>query len=90
MALGEHHSCAIVAGGTVKCWGRNDQGQLGNNSVVDSNVSVTVGGLSGAVAITAGAFHTCAVVSGGVRCWGAGASGQLGNDRFGPSPVPVL
>jgi hypothetical protein len=58
-----------------------------------SSVPVEVFGLSGGVqAITAGDFHSCALVGGVVVCWGLGSSGQLGNGSTSPinsAPVPV-
>ena len=79
VASGLYHSCAIVDGG-VKCWGANDQGQLGID--VDNNnhptpVTALAAG-SGVLAISAGDNHTCAMVTDGVRCWGANSHGQLG------------
>jgi alpha-tubulin suppressor-like RCC1 family protein len=61
------HSCALLAGGAVHCWGVNDYGQLGDGTV------------TGAQAIDVGHDHSCALVSGAVRCWGANDFGQLGN-----------
>jgi alpha-tubulin suppressor-like RCC1 family protein len=90
IAAGVHYACAIAAGGAAKCWGLNDNGQLGNNSNQPSNVPVDVVGLSSSVsAIAARQNHTCAVVSGGAKCWGANFSGQLGNGNNSQSQVPV-
>ena len=70
----------MVAGGTVKCWGCNYFGQLGNGTTTDSNIAVEVTGVAGATAITAGHYHTCALVAGGtVKCWGCNGYGQLGD-----------
>lgn len=81
LAVGDAHSCALVAGG-VKCWGLNADGQRGDGAN-DSGSStpsgvIGLGAGSGVVAITAGSHHTCAVVSGGAKCWGWNALGQLG------------
>ncbi len=45
VAAGSGQSCAVLTSGTVRCWGNNNQGQLGNNSTTDSLVPVTVDGL---------------------------------------------
>ncbi len=84
-------SCALLADGTVRCWGHNDQGQVGDGTTSDRSVPVPVSGITTAIAISAGASHACAVLADGtVRCWGANVSGQLGNGSTSGSPVPVL
>ena len=79
--LSAGHTCALVAGGQIECWGNNGDGQLGNGTTSDSLMTpVRVAGISGATAIAAGRYHTCAVVAGGqVDCWGHNQSGELGN-----------
>ncbi|MEI6358071.1 MAG: RCC1 domain-containing protein, partial [Verrucomicrobiota bacterium] len=54
LAVGYQHSCALRADTTVKCWGYNASGQLGDGTNTDSNIAVTVAGITGATAITAG------------------------------------
>ena len=87
LAGGGFHSCAVVAGGEVRCWGQRSSGQLGNDSTAGtpaSNPAIVVLAdgttpLSGVASVTAGATHTCArTTSGGVYCWGSNASGELG------------
>ncbi len=73
IAFGEAHGCARMADGTVRCWGSNEEGQLGVPGVTgDSARPLPVPGLSGATAIAAGGNGTCAIAAGGLRCWGGG------------------
>jgi alpha-tubulin suppressor-like RCC1 family protein len=77
LAAGEEHSCGITTIGT-RCWGLNQDGQLGNGSTTTSSTPVPVTGSF--VAITAGLRHTCALTAtGGAFCWGANTFGQLGD-----------
>ena len=93
ITCGLHHSCALIPGSGVRCWGRNSYGQLGDGTYTDSSVPVVAAGISGEItSISAGYFHTCAVDSGGgVICWGANAYGQLGDGTYEDrqTPVPV-
>jgi alpha-tubulin suppressor-like RCC1 family protein len=94
VALGSSHSCALLATGTVWCWGSNNQGQLGVNPVglPSSRTPVMVTGLTGVTQIVAGVGHTCALSSGVVRCWGGNTFGILGDSgaaRFSPTTIPV-
>lgn len=88
---GYSHTCALLEGGRMKCWGDNRYGQLGDGSQVNSITPVQVSGmLGGVIQIAAGQYHTCAVLSGGaVKCWGSNRRGQLGNDQVKPSALPV-
>ena len=80
IAGGANHSAALLSNGSVKTWGANEFGQLGNGTTTASREAVEVKNITGATAIAAGANHTLAVLSGGiVRAWGAGEAGQLGN-----------
>ena len=81
ISAGVSHTCALTTVGAVKCWGLNDQGQLGDNSTTSRLTAVEVSALSnGVVALAAGISHTCALTTaGGVKCWGLNSSGQLGD-----------
>jgi hypothetical protein len=89
----EDSTCAVTAGGSVMCWGVDNEGQLGNGTTSSkpSLVPVQVTGLtSGVTQVSAGAYSACAVTAGGgVMCWGEGGAGQLGNGSSTTSSVPV-
>jgi alpha-tubulin suppressor-like RCC1 family protein len=91
LGTGGAHSCAIRAGGAVRCWGSNSKGQLGNGaSDGGSATPVDVVGLTDAVELAAGGEFTCARrVGGGVRCWGDGRELGVGPDAGAYSSVPV-
>ena len=94
ITAGTAHTCALTTGGGAKCWGSNDIGQLGDNSMTMRLTAVDVSGLaSGVTAIAAGDTHTCALISnGGVKCWGFNGYGQLGDNtnNFRLTPVDVI
>jgi len=90
VSAGGFHSCARLTDGTVRCWGLNEDGQLGNGSTTSSLVPTQVAGLSGVQTVAAAGYHTCALLqTGAVRCWGYNGSGRLGNGTTASSPFPV-
>lgn len=101
IAVGLDSACAIVAEGKVKCWGHDESGKLGNSSTHtpgDGSPAfqppVDVTGLSGAVQVSVGFSHACAVLAtGALKCWGSNASGELGIGTDDPphtAPVDVV
>src|SRR5262249_29554741 len=94
IAAGEAHTCALVADGTVRCWGDNSSGQLGDGTFAPKSTPNPVPNLFRVVAIAAGgtlgASHTCALTAeGAVFCWGANGSGQLGDGTRSPHSLPA-
>jgi len=87
---GNDHTCVIVQGGAVKCWGYNGDGRLGNNTTTDSSVPVTVMGITDAIAISVGGGHACAItIAGQLKCWGSNVGGQLGTGNYAVARVAV-
>ena len=89
VTAGGEHSCALLDNGQVKCWGRNNDGQLGygdtasrsdvHGEMGDALRPVALGTGRSATALTAGADFTCAILDNAtVKCWGENNAGQLG------------
>lgn len=80
------HSCAVLATGAVRCWGRNDRGQIGDGTVFgpDRPTPVDVIGADGMTRVATGLGHTCAIAAdGAVKCWGSSGGASIGNgDAF--------
>ncbi len=93
VSFGGSHACALMRGGTVRCWGDNARGQLGDATQTERPRPVLVMGLFDAVRVSAGARHTCAIrATGELFCWGDNSDGQLGrpsSDAFRSAPVKV-
>jgi len=102
ISAGNYYSLAVGSDGHVYAWGRNDDGELGNNSTTASAIPVSVQLPSGvtALSISAGSSDSLAVGSDGhVYAWGENLHGQLGTGSFGQvgtgsrtgssTPVPV-
>lgn len=73
------HTCALLEGGAVECWGANGNGQLGTGDNLASASPLPVVDLPETIRIAVGGVHTCAVSKAHqIRCWGGNGFGQLG------------
>jgi alpha-tubulin suppressor-like RCC1 family protein len=88
---GDKFSLALLSDGTIKAWGDNTYGQLGNGTTTASTIPVTVSGITNAVAIAAGPSHALALLSDGtIKAWGDNTYGQLGDGTTtSPRLTPV-
>lgn len=91
LASSYNHTCARLSDGTLKCWGANTWGQLGDGTTAERLTPVQVAGLGGkARDVATGWGHTCAVLETGTTwCWGQNDLGQLAVDAPSSSPTPV-
>jgi alpha-tubulin suppressor-like RCC1 family protein len=90
ITCGGYHACALIDDGTLRCWGRNTYGELGDGSTTTTGTPQTVSSLGWATQVAAGGYHTCAISGGSAYCWGYNAWGQLGNSAYpSGSSTPV-
>lgn len=93
ISAGTYHTCAVTTSGGLMCWGSNIQGQLGiggDTPYQHSPTAVDLGSDVFAVAVVAGAYHTCALkASGGLLCWGLNNYGQLGIGSTTDQGIPA-
>jgi len=91
VSTGGWHSCAVMDSGSVKCWGRNDWGNLGNGTTSTSYTPVDVSGLNAtAVKVVTTQYSSCALTTaGGVKCWGYGGWGLIGDGTGSSRTTPV-
>ncbi len=71
------HSCVHERRGSLSCWGRNEEGQLGLGDT-DARTLPSEVGMPTWHAFAAGQFHTCGFLGSDVYCWGADDTSQLG------------
>jgi alpha-tubulin suppressor-like RCC1 family protein len=87
-------SCARGGDGTVACWGRNDHGQLGDNTFVTNAHAVAVlanfAPLAGVTSLSVGGDHACAIANGQPWCWGANGDGRNGDGTTFDSGQAVM
>ena len=89
IALGGGHTCAVLTGGAIKCWGYNGYGQLGDGTTTDRTTPVDVSGITTATSLALGDWHSCAVLTGGtIKCWGRNDYGLLGDGPTQAAPPP--
>ena len=98
LALGMNHTCLVVAG-TVRCWGQNRGGELGDGTTNASSVPVTVVGIDDAAFVASGigfdvegtrGSHTCVIRSDfSVWCWGENVEGNTDASLAHPTLVPA-
>ncbi|OYZ15088.1 MAG: hypothetical protein B7Y39_16710 [Bdellovibrio sp. 28-41-41] len=78
--------------GTLRCWGSNDYGQLGQGNLALSDIPLVVDPANYYQDVSIGIYHACGVTQSGVlKCWGGNANGQLGDgtttDKLSPTVI---
>ena len=84
LVAGDEHTCALLAQGSVACWGSGASGLLGGGATGDSAVPQLVSSFGDgrtATALSSSHRHTCALLTdGNITCWGENTNGQGGNN----------
>ncbi len=98
VSAGHYHTCAILSDSSLRCWGRNSNGQLGYGDLTGRSApaasAVEFGTSARLLSVTGGLLHSCALFDdGSLQCWGDNEEGQLGygdnQNRLAPSQVPL-
>src|SRR5690606_4591336 len=99
VAASYQNTCVLIEGGRVRCWGRNNLGQLGyghTDDIGDDETPASVGDVmlpEPGVELTMGDSHSCILMADmAVRCWGQGSGGKLGygnSNNIGDDEFPV-
>jgi len=90
LVAGANSTCGLTAGGAAYCWGRNDEGQIGDGSTTNRSLPVPVGGGLTFASLTMNYLHTCGLTSAGAAyCWGWNVYGQLGDGSSTNRTTPV-
>ena len=86
---GQYHVCYVINGG-LRCWGRNNLGQMGLNSTNASfnTPQVVFAAGSGVSAVSCGHSYVQTIVKGEILGFGDNNSGQLGNEESAVTPLP--
>ena len=90
-ASADRFACATLnSTGQVMCWGRGNEGQLGNGGTFSSTTPTLVSAISGAVALVTGNGHACAWIGTcTVKCWGENTQGSVGDGTQVNKSTPV-
>lgn len=87
---GLDHACAIGSDRSLWCWGHNDVSELGDNTTVNRNAPVRIGGTATWSHVSGGYYHTCGIqTDGSLFCWGYDFYGELGSGAVQPRSAPA-
>ncbi len=97
VATGNHAACAVLEGGDLYCWGRNDRGLLGHlpdggdddcEGIPCRQTPTKVDGVPAMASVTMSEMHACALTdAAGLWCWGLNPWGQLGDGTTKPVDI---
>jgi len=90
VVLGHDHACVLLETGKLRCFGVNENGQLGNNTTESSSTPIAPVGDTTYVDVATWRAATCAVTAAGaLECWGEAAGGVSASNEMAPYPVVI-
>ena len=90
-SLGTGHGCGITTEGELLCWGRSDDGRLGNGELGWTATPVAVQSTETFTMVVASDYHSCGITDANeVFCWGRGTRLALGNGSLNHVSVPTI
>lgn len=90
LGIGDHN-CGITNSGKLKCWGRNNYGQLGDGTTTNKLVPTLIDSSTNYIDVDVGSTSTCGITSAGVlKCWGDNSGGILGDGTYTNRLNPVI
>jgi len=90
ISTGGFQSCALLNDRSVRCWGKNDVGQLGNDTNINNSFATYISGISNAIFVSVGYYHICTLLTNNsIQCWGENSDGQLGDGSNTRNSTPV-
>jgi len=91
VAIGDYHTACIKTDGTLWNWGRNSEGQLGDNTITHKSSPIqTIAGGTNWKLVASGNYHTAAIKTDGTLwLWGRNFSGELGDNTIVHRSSPI-
>jgi len=97
VAVGSVSVCVILDDNSVRCWGYNQHGEVGNGTVSSASENYAidypiVSSITNVKEIQAGYYHFCATVNDDnslLKCWGYNADGEMGDNSTTPRATPI-
>ena len=91
LASGGQSNCSLKKDGSLTCWGRNNYGQIGDQTTIERLIPVPVHLPFVPKQLAIGGSHACELgAEGQIACWGANDLGQLGSYGTNPVPTPTV
>ncbi len=90
ISAGSLHTCAVLRGGALKCWGTNTSGEIAKTGFSFYSTPQDVTGIAPVASLSAAnTFNCIAATTGSASCWGSNSNGNLGIGGTDPTRTPT-